>query len=423
MLGYDLHMKRILTSLVLIVLLGACLPKQPLGQMCYIESIPPEADVYVMGKLYGETPIGLELPPGSKITLSKSGYQSATIDPKNLEAGYKLVRLEQLYKIKLSYMPEGSEVWEDGKLIGKTPLVIERIAGKVTFVARHEYHQDLTDSFTVTGESYRMKTLKPTVKYFPGSICTFSSQPKGVTIDNYNINEGKIADKSGTLGVTPFEITNAELFKLSSDHLFVFRKEGFAPRVLTGSGSFFAHIEMEKTQNYSKPVGKWVSTLEFKTGELSSASKSYTLWAEKRDKSLAIISKKGVDVEVDILDMKTVFSDVSGAAWLDDRFFVVRTRDATGRIFYIIYDAVARRRFRIENAGFWHEAIVAGSIDWKLQIPIKPTQVEEFSDIIIESTKNFSVATFRLYDGLKLEFTILADTLFDKSKLVGIEEK
>lgn len=416
-------MKRILTSLILVVFLSACLPKQPLGQMCYIDSLPPEADVYVMGKLHGQTPVEIELPPGATITISKSGYHSKTVDPRDLVAGYALIRLDQLYHVKLNYMPEGSEVWEDGRLIGRTPLVIERTAGKLTFVVRHEYHQDLTDEFVVTGSSYRMKTLKPTVKYFPSTICTFSSQPKGVAVDNYNIKDGKITDKSSMLGLTPFETTNAELFKMASEHLFVFRKEGFAPRILTGSGSFFAYMEMEKRQEYSKPSGKWVSSLEYMTGEVTSPSKYYVLWAERRENKLAIISKKGEGMEVDILDIKTDYSDVSGAAWLDDRFFVVRSKNSTGMVFYIIYDAVARRRFRIENAGFWHEAIIAGSIDWKLQIPIKPTQVEEFSDIIIDVSKNFSAATFRLYGGLKLEFTVVADTLFDNPKLVDMVER
>lgn len=391
--------------------------------MCYIESLPPEADVYIMGKLYGKTPLGLELPPGATISISKSGYRDRIIDPKELVAGYALVRLDQLYKIKLSYMPEGSEIWENGNLLGKTPMVVERIAGKLAFVVKHEFHKDLTDEFTVTGDSYRMKVLTPSVKYFPSTICTFSSQPKGVAVDNYNVKDGAIIDKSGILGITPFEIINADLFKQSFEHLFVFRKEGFAPRILTGSGSFFAHIEMEKKQDYTKPTGTWVSSLDFKTGELASPSKNFTLWVEKRDNKLAIVSKKGVDVEVDILDMKTDYSDVSGAAWQDDRFFVVRAKNLKGRKFYIIYDAVARRRFRIENAGIWHEANIAGSIDWKLQIPIKPTQVEEFSDIVIQISKNFSAATFRLYDGLSLELTVVADNLFDKPKLVGIEEK
>jgi hypothetical protein len=375
-----------------------------------------------MGKLFGQTPIELELPPGATITISKSGYREEKVDPKSISAGYALIKLEKLYQLKLNYTPEGSEVWEDGKLVGKTPLIVDRIAGKAKFLIRHEFHNDLVDEFIVDGDTYRLKTLKPSIKYFPNTICSFQSKPNGVQVDNYSIEKGVVLDRVTQLGTTPFEMSNGDLSKHGLEHLFVFKKDGFSPRILTGNGSFFAYIEMTPQEQYEKANGIWVSSLEYKTGEITSPSKSYTLWAVERDKKLAIISKKSVDVEVDILDMKTDFTDVSGSAWLDDRFFVVRAKNAFDGKYYIVYDAIARRRFRIENAGFWHEAYISGSIEWKLQIPIKPSQIEDFSDIVIQTSKNYSVATFRLFDGKPLEFTVIADTLFDKPKLVGIDQ-
>lgn len=403
-------------------MLGACLPKQPLGQMYYIDSIPPEAQVYTMGKLVGNTPLEIEILPGSNITVTKSGYRDETIEQKSMSTGYSLVRLEKLYKIKLNYTPEGSEVWENGKLLGKTPFMAERIAGRAKFVVRYQYHNDLIDEFEIDSDSFRFKTLKPSVKYFPSTVCTFGSKPSGVSVDQYSIENGSITEKTEAFGITPFELTNADLMKKASEHLFVFKKDGYSPSVLTGSGSFFAHIYMSMQESYTKATGIWVSSLEYKTGELPSPAKSYTLWALEKDGKFSVVSKKSVDVEVDILDMKTDYSELSGAAWLDDRFFVVRTQNQFKKTTYIIYDATARRRFRIENAGFWHEAYITGSIEWKLQIPIKPTKVEEFSDIVIQASKNFSVATFRLYEGLPLEFTVVADTLFDQPRLVGMEE-
>lgn len=417
-----LYMRRLALFTVLVAILGACLPKQPLGQMYYIDSIPPEAQVYTMGILQGETPLEIELSPGVNITVSKQGYREVTLDQKTLSSGYAMVKLDRLYKLKLSYTPEGSEVWENGKLLGKTPFVAERIAGKAKYVVRHQYHDDLVDEFMVDGDTYRLKTLKPSVKYFPSTVSTFSSRPSGVQIDMYDIADGSIMDKTEAFGKTPFELANADLMRKALEHLFVFKKDGYAPRVLTGNGSFFAHINMSKQESYAKATGAWVSSLEYKTGELVSPSKSYTLWALERDGKLAIVSKKSADVEVDILDMKTDFSAVSGASWLDDRFFVVRSQNVSKKTIYIMYDAIARRRFRIEDAGFWHEAFISGSIEWKLQIPIKPSQIEEFTDIVIQVSKNFSVATFRLYDGLPLEFTVVSDTLFDHPRLVGLEE-
>jgi hypothetical protein len=121
--------------------------------------------------------------------------------------------------------------------------------------------------------------------------------------------------------------------------------------------------------------------------------------------------------------MKTDYSDVSGAAWVDDRFFVVRAKNEKGWQFLIAYDAIERKRFRIEKAGFWHEAIIPGDIEWKYHVPIKPTAIDTFFDLKITVAKNFSVATFWLYSGKNIEFTVMADTKFENCRLVGITQQ
>ena len=412
-------MKRFWAVIIAVVSLSGCLPKQPLGKMCYIDSIPAEAQVYILGKPAGLTPIEFELPPGATVSVKKDGYAEEQLTREQLEAGYAMLFLKQLYNIDLNYIPKGSEVWEDGKLLGTTPFTIKKTAGVYTLVVRHEYHKDFVDEFKVTGQTIRIKLLKPTVKYFPQTICVLGSDPKGVNVEHYSVDDFKLTGPATDFGTTPINQSNLELSKLSPQHLFVYRLKGFAPQVITATGSFIANIKMEPEISCVDPSSDWFSKLPFKTGEIASPSKSYTFWTEKRDDKFAVISKKEVG-EVDILDMKTDYTNVSGAAWADDRFFVVRAKKPSGWVYYIIYDAVTRKRFRVSNAGFWHEVDIAGDIEWGQRVPVNPTQVEEFADIKITVSKNFSVASLRLFDGYNLEFTVMSDNNFDKPKLARV---
>lgn len=414
-------MKRIALLLTAMILFAGCLPKKPFGELYYIDSMPPEAQVWMLGKMIGQTPLETELAPGSEITVKLDGYMPESTDTSKAISHFISINLKKLYKIKLNYMPEGSEVWENGQLVGKTPLEVEKTKGYYKFLVRHEFHNDLTDEFDVSGEGYRIKLLKPSVKYFPQTVCSFATDPVGASVEDFIISKGEIKDLPSSLGITPLEKTNAELSPNNEEHVFVFRKEGFAPAILTGIGSFTANIKLEPKISYILPVGKWFSELDFKSGQLASPDGSHTLFAEHRDKSFCIISKKG-ELEVDILDMKTDISDVSGAAWLNGRFFVVRSKDKYGNLFYMAYDAQMRRKFRIENTNIWHEAQIGGGIEWKQRVPIKQSTIESFADARIDVSKSFSVCQFKLFKGRQLDVIVTAEKDFEKQKLADCIE-
>lgn len=413
-------MKRLALLLISIALFVGCLPKKPFGELYYIDSMPPEAHVFMLGRIIGQTPLEVELAPGSELTVKLDGYQSESTNTTKAISHYININLKKLYKIKLNYMPEGSEVWENGQLLGRTPMVTEKVQGHYKLLIRHEFHADLTDEFEVTSEGYRMKLLKPTVKYFPQTVCSFSSEPSA-EVEDFRVVSGEITSTPSILGITPFDKTNAELSKNNEEHVFVFRKQGFAPAILTGIGSFTANIKLEPQIKYTLPAGKWFSELAFKSGQLASPDGSHILFAEKRDNKFSIISKKG-ELEVDILDMKTDYSDVSGAAWADDRFFVVRGKNLDGTMLYMAYDAQMRRKFRIQNTNIWHEAQIAGDIEWKQRVPVKQSTIESFADARIEVSKNFSVCQFRLFKGRQLDIVVTADNKFETQKLADCIE-
>ncbi len=414
-------MKRLALLLISIVLFVGCLPKKPFGELYYIDSMPPEAQVLMLGNVIGQTPLEVELAPGSELTVKLEGYQTESTSTAKAVSHYINIHLKKLYKIKLNYMPEGSEVWENGQLLGKTPMVAEKVQGHYKLLVRHELHADLTDEFDVASEGYRMKLLKPTVKYFPQTVCSFSSEPAAAEVEDFRVVGGEITNAPSIIGATPFDKTNAELSKNNGEHIFVFRKQGFAPAILTGTGSFTAHIKLEPEIKYTPPAGKWFSELDFKSGQLASPDGSHILFAEKRDKKFCVVSKKG-ELEVDILDMKTDYSDVSGAAWADDRFFVVRGKNVDGTMFYMAYDAQMRRKFRIENTNIWHEAQIAGDIEWKQRVPVKQSTIESFADARIEVSKTFSVCQFKLFRGRPLDIVVTADNKFETQKLAGCIE-
>lgn len=382
-----------------------------------IESLPPEAKIYVGGEFFGLTPRTIQVPANAEITVSLDGYKEETFFASDPNETLIRLRLKQYFDVMLNYTPEGSEIFEGGKFLGVTPLVIRRTSGKINLVAKHEYHFDYEDNFDVAGPVIRAKSLKPKVRYFPDTECMISTEPQGVQVIHIGIKDGEIVSSPTDLGTTPFNITNAELFKLAPERLLLLKKEGYLPSVIRCTGSFSAHVNLIKGEAPKIELPKdFVSTITYASGELTNESE-LTLLATPVEGKFKISNP---NFEVSIVDLETNLTKDSGAGFYKDRFFAVRTNDAMANIKYIAYDTLSKKRVRLENMAYYRELDVAGEIAYRQRVPIVKGKFEIFSDFAYEDKGSNGLFFVKPFGEKSPIFVIKSDSKMEKPQILQV---
>jgi len=356
-----------------------------------VETIPPEASIYVDGTFYGFTPKVIEVSKVSSVTLELDGYETYRFSATQYsgDRGFVRATLNKLYQVHLAYSPEGSEIWENGKLLGKTPLTIYRPEGRISLRIKHEYFHDLLDTFDIVEVKLRARVLKAKTRYFPDTVCSITSSPQGAEVVHFGLDGGKIISDAKVIGTTPLNITNAELSKISKEHLVVIRKEGLLPSIMVFNGSIEAHFELGLKEKDPPPTmpKNGIIQVQYKMGRIT-----------QKDVTLDVISKNGEvriinpEIGVDVEDMKAPLSKNSGAAFWGNLFFSVRYQEPDGETFYLLFDRKNRKRFRIEPSNFFYETPINGDIGYRQRVPITNAGFEKFSDLsIVDNGKNIYI--------------------------------
>jgi hypothetical protein len=382
-----------------------------------IETLPPEAEIYIGVEFYGLTPKTIDAPANSEISIRMDGYKEEQYLVSGLKNGSLLkTRLKKYHEVMLNYQPDGTKVYEDGVMLGKTPFVIQRIASKVNLIAKHEYHFDFEDSFDVNGPVIRARNLKPKVRYFPDTECMISTDPQGMKVLHLGIKDGNIDGKLKELGVTPLNISNAELFKLSSERLLILEGEDFLPSVILCEGSFSAHIKMVKMQKQKMEVPKdFASMTSFVAGEITNSK--VTLMAVPEEGKFKISNP---NFGVSIVDLETNLTKVSGAGFYKDRFFVVRTSDPMSYTKYIAYDTLLKKRVRFENMTFFRELDVVGDIAYRQRVPIVKGKIEIFSDFAYVDKGSYGLFYLKPFGENSPIFEVKTDLKMENMQLCRI---
>ena len=149
-----------------------------------ISSIPSGAKVYVNGSYKGETPLTLELLPGTyTVKLTKEDYEDYT---KTVEINPgETTTLSATLTPKFGYLtvyssPSGAEVYVDGDYVGTTPLENYKLStGKHSVVVKKNDYQDYKT--TVTIEPGKTKKLEVTLSKAPGTL-KIASEPSGAKV-------------------------------------------------------------------------------------------------------------------------------------------------------------------------------------------------------------------------------------------------
>lgn len=414
-MGYVcLHMRKLAALILMIILtaISSCsLPFET--KEVSIETLPPEAEIYIGGEFYGLTPKTVDAPANSEIVVKLDGYQEERYLVSGLGKSLLRLKLKKYHEITLSYQPDGTKVYQDGKLLGETPFTVQRIAGKMNIIAKHEYHFDLEDSFDVYGPVIRTKSLKSKVRYFPDTVCMLSSDPEGMKVLHLGIKDGTIEAKSQELGVTPLNITNAELFKLAPERLLILEGEGCLPSVIRCTGSFSAHIKMVKMQKPALDVPKdFASRISFAKGEVSNGD--IALMAMPEEGKFKISNP---NFGVSIVDLETNLTKDSGAGFYKDRFFVVRTNDPMSNVSYIAYDTQQKKRVRFESMAYYRELDVAGDIAYRQRVPIVKGKLEVFSDFAFVDKGSYGLFYLKLFGEKSPIFEVKTDKKMENPQL------
>ncbi len=410
---------RKLAALVLAIVLGgfsSCsLPFET--KEVSIETLPPEAKIYVGGEFYGLTPKTVDAPANSEISIRLDGYKEERYLVSGLQNSSLLrLKLKKYHEIMLRYQPDGTKVFEAGRLLGETPFTIQRTAGKMNLLAKHEYHFDYEDSFDVNGPVIRAKNLRPKVRYFPDTECMISTDPEGMKILHVGIKEGEIVSEPKLLGTTPFNITNAELFKLSPERLLILEGEGFLPGVIHCTGSFSAHIKMVRMKKPTSEVPKdSASGISFAKGQISNGE--ITLMAMPDEGKFKISNP---NFGVSIVDLETTLTKDSGAGFYQDRFFVVRTNDPMSNIKYIAYDTLQKKRVRLEGMSFFRELDVAGDIAYRQRVPNVKGKLEVFSDFAYIDKGSYGLFYIKPFGKKSPIFEVKSDPKMENPQLCRI---
>ncbi len=408
-------------ALALLVLCAGCFDVSfPGSKAISLETVPPEAEIRVDGRFVGLTPKEIVAGPNATVTVSLKNYKVEAIYASKIKGDKAFLHFElkELFEVYLAYQPEGSEVYEEGVLLGKTPLKVLRPKCPMLLLVRHDYFYDYMDDFYVSGPILRAENLKASVRYFPETVCIFTSSPGGAKVSEVSLLNHKIATEKSFLGTTPFETQNSELSKQGPHHLFIFEKDGYYPQAVEATGSFSAHIELVKSKGEMVPALPQVkmSQSNFTTSRVSNGDA--ILFPRADGMTFKVYTVQG-GYEVSIADMETPATPQSGAAFFMRRFLAVRYSDPMGGAKYVAFDGTNKRKVRFENCGFFHEANVKGDIPYKQRVPILPSVIEEFKDVAFSPQKDFLLFYVRLHEGLPFYLVIKCDLSLSNPMIIS----
>lgn len=115
---------------------------------------PPEAEIFINGQSYGETPkIIPDLIIGTyEITLKKDGFSTVTTSAEVKENQRTSVNqdLKNFREVTIKSNPSGANLTLNGKFEGTTPKTLTTQFGKNTLILSKSGYNDLHETFTVT---------------------------------------------------------------------------------------------------------------------------------------------------------------------------------------------------------------------------------------------------------------------------------
>jgi len=160
------------------------LPKPPI---LTVETVPNGAELYVDGQLQGQTPMVLELAPGThRLRMTLAGYRDweEHLDLKQAEERPMRVELKAITKlgeVKLESMPDGAQIYVDRALKGKTPATLQLPPGRYRLRMALAGYQDWDKQLEVKESTeHPIKiTLKPVA---PVALLRVVSTPAGAKI-------------------------------------------------------------------------------------------------------------------------------------------------------------------------------------------------------------------------------------------------
>jgi serine/threonine protein kinase/outer membrane protein assembly factor BamB len=145
-----------------------------------VSSTPSNAEVYIGGIYKGQTPITVQLPPGTyTVEIRKEDYKPHT-ETITLQAGEERqinVQLEALFGFLNVYCNvQGAEVFLDGKKIGETPLKGYKLStGEHKVEVKKEGYQIFTQTITI--EPTKTHTINARLELIPTTSPIQTSAP------------------------------------------------------------------------------------------------------------------------------------------------------------------------------------------------------------------------------------------------------
>lgn len=122
-----------------------------------INSIPEGAEILLNGTQYGFTPYEGQLLEGDyEMVLKQDMYhdkieQIKVVADTTMEYTFRLK--PQFGKLSLTSDPPGAEIFLDDNLVGKTPIVVEKVpSGEHEVFARLEFYEDVLKTYTVADD-------------------------------------------------------------------------------------------------------------------------------------------------------------------------------------------------------------------------------------------------------------------------------
>ncbi len=386
-------------------------------ELC-IETSPPGAKISSGSQYLGKTPKTVRVSGFRSVQVSLDGYRDEMIESDELETPrtYRYIELKKLHQIEFDYKPSGAEVWDGDKLIGKTPFIAEMIAGEKIIKVTLLDHEEYIDRFFVHGETYRTEELQPSIKYISQNLCYIGTNPLGANAESLVVCNETLANEIDQWGVTPIEGTNADIMEKNCDRFFIFRYEDKYPSVLRFRGSIYSEIELTESSISSIPSIPKNGVLDLYyqkqfADERFSTTKNgdmYNVYSVKYSKPVSIV------------DMQSKASNISGASWLDNRFFVVRTKNDFDDTVYFLFDNDSHRRVRFEDFGFYRERAVPGTMRLGEQIPTSPVRLDSFHDFRYSYHGSGIMFFVRPYSGRECWLVIHSDINIDKPELVDV---
>ena len=138
---------------------------EPIVGYIDVSSTPLGAEVYVDDKLVGHTPTKVSALVGQrKVTVKRKGYntETITVDVKESETSRVEAKLSNIVLVTISSVPK-SDLYIDGKYIGKTPIRKSLLSGEHTVKLEEDNYLTLEEKILVDEKnasfSFKMKKL------------------------------------------------------------------------------------------------------------------------------------------------------------------------------------------------------------------------------------------------------------------------